>query len=215
MSYLYFIRINKLDGYDVLVKEVFSGQKFMRVLLVQHTGRAGNNHHYHATISTDYKIPALRLMLKGVFKLGKGNGHISIKPWDGSENPNQYLFHEGYDTPILVQKIYTDKDIERFKKNCAIIKEKIIANTPTQMCQAILVDVIRLNNPSKKNICMLIWDYYQKQGDWFPNKFQLERYVMRIQASFAEHQDGGNSNYNWNQQKLNWFEEMFPEKKSW
>lgn len=52
--------------------------------------------------------------MKKIFDQGKGNGHMSIKPWDGSNDACSYMFHEP-DAAIVVRKGVSDAQLVEFK----------------------------------------------------------------------------------------------------
>lgn len=52
--------------------------------------------------------------MKKIFDQGKGNGHMSIKPWDGSNDACSYMFHEP-DAQIVVRKGVSDAQLVEFK----------------------------------------------------------------------------------------------------
>lgn len=94
---MYFIRIQEYFGYAKHIKELFSDTKtFREVVAVKHTGKSRDNPHFHISVKTHLKRPALRARLVKVFSLGKGNQHMSIKPIQEGEYENtiQYMFHE-------------------------------------------------------------------------------------------------------------------------
>ena len=65
------LRIQALDGYDTIMKEVFTTDRFPRHIRVHHTGKKGDNPHYHLLICTDYKQQALRAELKNTLNYRK------------------------------------------------------------------------------------------------------------------------------------------------
>jgi len=226
---MYCIRIDNREGYAEQIVTVFSQPRYTKVLSVRHEGRKGNNSHFHITVKTDYKTQALRAELKKHFDLGKGNGHMSIKPWDGDSKANSYLFHERQDTPIVLNKGYTDKDITLFQKQNERIQEQIAENTPTNICKHItrlMIETVPYTPRDQydrdeghynatvcppKTIIFALWDYYKSRGEWFPNKYQLDRYVYMIQASYAEYHAKGTDD-SWQSLKTSWYNTMYPEK---
>ena len=115
----YVLRLQALDGYSSKFDDVFS-DRFTRVLCVHHTGKKGDNPHYHFCFTTDYKKDALRKYLKGHFDLATGNKHLSLKDWDGDQKACSYLFHEG--TPLVMSRGFSEKEIEDFKRINEIVK---------------------------------------------------------------------------------------------
>lgn len=182
----YTIRLKALDGYRALIPEFFGSERFTRAICVPHTGRKGNNPHYHFLITTDYKIPALRIAMKRVFTLGKGNGHISIKDWDGEIRMMAYMFKE--DTLEIFNKGFPQEYLDDAKQLCVSVKSDILKNAPS----TIVRDATEFfygnrkdpRNPvSHQEIFMWIMSRLRSNGDWLPNRFQMERWILRIQAN--------------------------------
>jgi len=86
------------------------------IVAVKHKGSKGDNIHYHLVVKTHVKDQAFRVRLRKVFNQGKGNEHMSIKPWDGNIDAISYLFHEeGDETPMLEQYNVSDETIAKAK----------------------------------------------------------------------------------------------------
>jgi hypothetical protein len=171
------------------------------------------------TIITDYKQQALRVELKKHFTLGKGNGHLSLKLWDGNLKANSYMFHERT-IEIIVNKGYKDEEIKQYKEMNDEIQTEILGNTPIEMCRQVFQQIIKQYKGggviAAQPICFAIWDYYKSKGSWQPNKFQMERYIKQIQQDYAEYYDKGTGNSaSWVETKNHWFFEMFPQRSNY
>lgn len=86
----YCVRVQAQEGY----REKIVILPYTTIIVVKHLGAKGDNPHYHMVIRTDVKPQAFRVRMKNVFPDGKGNAHMSIKPWDGDDKAISYLFHE-------------------------------------------------------------------------------------------------------------------------
>lgn len=191
MAYQYVLRLQEHKGYSDSFDVVF-GVRFDRVLCVRHTGKTGENPHFHFVFKTDYKDSALRKYLKGHFNQGKGNGHMSLKEWDGRDDAVSYMFHEGGD-PIL-NKGWEDDEIRRLREKDKVIRSEMV--DPKGVCDIIAevmkVEYERLSDQQdRKNIFTQLFYYYKKRGDWFPNKFQCERYINKIRMLVTPDRNDG------------------------
>lgn len=105
------VRVDARDGY---------AQKFGVMSLqydgfvgVKHTGKNNENPHYHLVIRTSIQPQAFRKRMKVAFPEGKGNQHMSIKPWDGKIEAVSYLFHEDPTCELLIRHGVSDEYIEK------------------------------------------------------------------------------------------------------
>jgi hypothetical protein len=178
----YVLRLQALDGYQAKFTDVFA-DRFDRVLCVHHTGKRGDNPHYHFCLRTDYKKQALRVYLKGHFDLAKGNRHLSLKDWDGDTKACSYLFHEN--TPVVMSKGYTQDDIESFQLQNEEIKNKMVKSNDVvdEAVKTLLEDY----KPDKRRMFNVLFDIYVKKGEWLPNKFQWERIINKVRLEYARH----------------------------
>lgn len=178
----YVLRLQALDGYQAKFDTVF-GDRFTRVLCVHHTGRKGDNPHYHFCFTCDYRKDALRKYLKGYFDLATGNKHLSLKDWDGDTKACSYLFHEG--TTELISKGFTQDEIDMFKADNDIVQAKMVkAPTIVKMCVEYFKEKERI--PDKREIFTHMIKLYRKNGEWIPNKFQADRLLTKIRSDLAQ-----------------------------
>lgn len=198
---MFALRINEHLGYKQSIIDIFSKDRFKRVLCLPHNGRKGDNPHFHLVIDCDYNQDALRKELKKYFAQGKGNAHMSIKVWDGNSKACSYLFKE--ETEPILRKGFTDEDLYNFKKQDEFIKETIEKGEPKKVVALIAQKCKGDDKWKHKDICFMFFDYYRSKGDWMPNKFQLERYVRAVQTVLCEEPS------DWESMKLNWYNEMF------
>lgn len=183
----YVLRLQAHDGYQSLFSNVFT-DRFSRILCVPHSGKKGDNPHYHFALTCDYKQPALREHLKKYFNKGKGNRHLSLKQWDGDPKACSYMFHEG--TELIMNKGFTDEEIEVFKVMNDNVRQAIKKNAPAQIVQD-ATEYFKGQDPSHQVLFMWIMKRLRDNGDWLPNKFQMERWIMRIQANLKTDKEYG------------------------
>lgn len=110
------IRIDALDGYADRIRSLTYVSDYTSIVGSAHKGGSGENPHYHLVIRTRVKEQAFRVRMKKIFNLGKGNGHMSIKPWDGCNDAISYLFHEDPDAPLLIQHNVSDETVSEARK---------------------------------------------------------------------------------------------------
>lgn len=177
----YVLRLQALDGYSAKFDEVF-GSRFSRVLCVHHTGRSGNNPHYHFCLTTDYLKDTLRKYLKTHFVLARGNKHLSVKDWDGCEKACSYLFHEG--TEALMVRGFTEEEIEKFKQMDTLIQSKMVK--PNMIVDKAVELLREARDPDKRQIFNTLFRIYVENGEWLPNKFQWERVVNKVRLELAK-----------------------------
>lgn len=195
---LYFIRLNHHDGYLEKLQAEFSQTTIYKdVLCVEHHGKEGNNKHYHLVIKTYRKNQALRVHLKSLFTLGKGNAHLSIKKWDGDSGALSYMFHEDtseYETPIIVSQ-YSQAEIKELKSKSASVKKEIGTNSPAIVCRKIFDRLPKIDSVmySRQAIVIEFMKYYHEVGAWQPNKFQLDRYYTNVQSMYYKYQQKQNT----------------------
>lgn len=110
----YCFRLDAREGYlDRLTALQYQYDSFV---VAAHKGNKGENPHYHAVIKTSIKDQAFRKRMKTIFTEGKGNGHMSIKPWDGKIEAVSYLFHEDPTSELLCRHGVSDQYIEEARK---------------------------------------------------------------------------------------------------
>jgi len=106
----YCIRVQAYEGY--LAKSFVMMNDYEWVAGMTHKGdRKDPNPHYHFVIKTNIADGTIRKRMLKLFDKGKGNGHMSIKKWDGNQDAVAYLFHEDPDAPLTFCKGITDEYI--------------------------------------------------------------------------------------------------------
>lgn len=187
MSYDYAVRLQALDGYQAKFDDVF-GDRFSRLIYVHHTGKKGDNPHYHFCLTCDYNNrDTLSRYLKRHFTLSKGNKHISVKNWDGNPDACAYLFHE--DTPVTNVRGFTDEEYKQFFTRNEQVKKsqvKLPVLLERVMTNILGHEMYVLNghyskpNDERRMIFMEIMKEIRRTSDWVPNRFQMERYINKV-----------------------------------
>jgi hypothetical protein len=165
-------------------------------------GKKQENPHFHVVCECDYNKDALRKHLKKHFPV---NLSVSIKDWDGDIKACSYLFHE--DNDAIISKGFTDEEIHTFKLKDISIRETLQSKGPKNVCNIIAEQYkSRQHDPrwsEFKIIAYLLFDYYREQGDWMPNKFQMERYIRQVLVISA-----GNDKEEWESTKWKMYAQM-------
>lgn len=179
----YFVRVDALDGYAAKIKEIAVNPDYVSFISVEHQGSTGENPHYHLVVRTKVKEQAFRVRMKKVFDKGKGNGHMSIKPWDGSNDVLAYLFHEDENATIVARRGVSDETIAEAKlRNQQVQRE--IAKSKERASWKLEDEVYELfrrredHDPDRiaKEIILLAL----RSGRYLPNDYLLKAMVTKI-----------------------------------
>lgn len=188
LTYQYAVRLDDREGYADTVSDLFQDSiRFPRVLVVKHKGKSGENIHYHMAVVSDRKQQAFRKELKKLFTKGKGNGHMSLKDWDGKKEYLTYMFHEE-DAEVIYQRNFTEEELKTLREVGQDVKLAVKENSPTKICE-IMAHRFRGSQPTAWDLKRAILDHCRAKGDWFPNRFQMDRWTMSIQCLLAEDQN--------------------------
>lgn len=112
----YCVRVDAIDGYREKMILLPAVKDYRSIVAVKHMGRTGENPHFHLVLQTDVASQAFRVRMRKVFDQGKGNGHMSIKAWDGNHDAISYLFHEDENTELILQHNVSDETITKCKE---------------------------------------------------------------------------------------------------
>lgn len=201
--YGYAIRLQDCEGYSTMFDTVFNEERFSKIIGAHHMGKKRDNPHFHFVCQTDYKSDAIRKYLKKNFDKGRGNKHISIKAWDGSSRACSYLFHE--DTEEIICRGFSEEEVLNFKNLNSEIKQELKEKSGGKLIQDCIehFQTKKKFKPNTREIFDFIMDRLREQGGWFPNKFQFERWVMKVQAGWAANSE------EWRDVKQEWFESWY------
>lgn len=127
----YCIRVQAFEGYGEKITMLPATEDYDAVLAVRHVGSKKENTHYHIVIRTNVKAQALRVRLRKLFPDGSGNGHMSIKHWDGDDRALSYLFHElepEETATLLANKGFSDQRLSELRAQNDSIKKLVEAS---------------------------------------------------------------------------------------
>lgn len=190
----YFVRIAQLEGYVDIIKGLENVSDYIKVLCIAHKGdKADPNPHYHLTVLTECKEKAFRKRMTGLFTKGKGNGHMSIKKWDGKMEANSYMFHEdGANVVFVANKGYTDDDVSKFVKNNEDV-QKLVANAKEKASWKLeaLAEKWFRDNGDYSNICLYeigvkIYEIALEKDMYVPQDWLLKSMCIKIAFKLSD-----------------------------
>lgn len=179
----YCVRVDAREGYGEKMRCLRLVADYEAVVAVKHKGSSGENPHYHIVVKTAVKDQAFRVRMRKVFDQGKGNGHMSIKAWDGSMDAVSYLFHEdGDDTQLIEQYNVSDETIAKAKARNNEVQEKM--KEAKERASWKLEDEVFLKMTKESNedeIAKAIILTALRGGKYLPNDYLLKAMTTRIQ----------------------------------
>lgn len=192
----YCVRIDDRELYIEKINSLALSTDYTKILAARHTGDKNENPHYHLVISTQCKDKAFRARMVKVFDKGKGNGHMSIKPFDGNEDAYSYLFHEELMTTkclisdevsaesasrIVLNKGFTDSDIQRFRdRNQQVqVLMKEAKGKATALLENEVLDYLKKHDDAL-TIAKAIVGLALRKGSYLPNDFLLKNMTDKV-----------------------------------
>ena len=172
------------DGYAEKMLMLKSVTDYEAIVAIKHKGASGENPHYHMVVRTHVKDQAFRVRMRKVFDQGKGNGHMSIKPWDGNIDAISYLFHENEDEPLVLQHNVSNETIEKAKARNREVKDKVA--TAKERASWRLEEEVYNQLPKGKSltddeIAKALILTSLRSGKYMPNDYLIKSMVTRIQ----------------------------------
>lgn len=180
----YFVRVDALDGYANKIKEVCLNPDYASFIAVEHQGSTGENPHYHMIVRTQVKDQAFRVRMKKVFDKGKGNGHMSIKPWDGCNDALAYMFHEDENATIVARRGVSDETIAEAKQRNQQVQREIAKSKERaswKLEDEVYERFLRRSDHDTDQIAKEIILLALRSGRYLPNDFLLKAMVTKIQ----------------------------------
>lgn len=124
----YCVRVDALDGYAAKLSALPLCTDYKSMIAVRHDGTTKENPHYHIVVQTHVAGQAFRVRMRKIFDQGKGNAHMSIKPWDGCIDAIAYLFHEDENAKLLVQHNVSDETVAQARARNKQVSEMVTAS---------------------------------------------------------------------------------------
>lgn len=190
----YCVRINDVSGasYGDRISMLTAVEDYSRIHGLHHNGDRMENPHFHLVITTTVKEKAFRARMVKVFNAGKGNGHMSIKLWNGDEKALSYLYHEEGSNPssFLVNKGYDVDDIHRFKEQHAQIAKEVKKNNNKASWKLIDEAFKEFDGeyiPTEYEVFTWLIKECLKRDKYIPTDFQAKSYVKTIRMRKSLH----------------------------
>jgi len=182
----YCVRVDALDGYSNKLPMLSACEDYKSIVAVKHKGNKGENPHFHLVIRTQVAGQAFRVRMRKIFDQGKGNGHMSIKPWDGNNDAISYLFHEDENTTLFVQHNVSDETIAACKER----NRQVVAMVQASKAKAswhleeIIYEEIKKTRPGGADESIIGQQLILaalRNGKYVPQPWHIKAMVQRIQ----------------------------------
>lgn len=186
------MRVDMLEGYGDKIKALEMNADYKAVVAVKHHGSTKENPHYHLVVRTEVHMQAFRVRMRKIFDQGKGNGHMSIKSWDGNNDAISYMFHEDEDALLLIQHGVSDDII----KQCRERNKSVVAMVQASKAKASwhLEEVVWGQIQSEANDHGVQWRMMEesiigqrliltalRSGKYVPQPWHVKAMVQRLQ----------------------------------
>ena len=185
----YCMRLKKCEEYEQRVQALEFVTDYLTILCYEHQADKEDPHdHYHLVIATAVELKAFRKRMVKVFDKGKGNGHMSIKPWDGRDEAFSYLFHEGSEKQIL-NKGHPSARIQQFRE--LNVKVQALVKESKKKASYLLEDEVMNDSSLNKDssaidIGIAIVRTALLGNKYHPNDFLLRLMVDRVRFRLCE-----------------------------
>jgi hypothetical protein len=175
----YCVRLDQRESYDERILALCFCEDYEVILGFKHKGDTKENEHYHLVIKTQVKMKAFRARFVKIFDKGKGNGHMSIKPWDGADEAFSYMFHEG-GKPV-VNKNVTAANLEKYEKMNVEI-QKIVKEAKGKASYLLEDEAVKAltKDADPITICNTILGLALRTGRYLPGDFLLKTMVDKV-----------------------------------
>jgi len=179
----YCLRVDALDGYGDKLPLLALCSDYKSIIAVKHKGNKGENPHYHLVVRTQIQQQAFRVRMRKIFDQGKGNGHMSIKQWDGNNDAISYLFHEDENTTILVQHNISDETVAQARARNRQVAEMVNASKAKASWQLeeIVYEQLKSDSPNTEQyVGQQIILTALRHGKYVPQPWHVRAMTERI-----------------------------------
>lgn len=190
----YCVRVQAMEGYGDRVSALTVNPDYVAVLATRHEGSTKENPHYHFVVRTAVKPQAFRVRMKATFPDGKGNQHMSIKPWDGNNDALSYLFHELDDDEqahLIARKGVSDELLQTLRERNTAVQLKV-TEAKQKAAHTLEEDAYRhfKANPNKYledwQIGQFMYLFALRNGKYPPQAWLLKAMVTRVRFRLLE-----------------------------
>jgi len=185
----YCMRVDALDGYADKLPLLTACQDYRSLIAVRHKGNKGENPHYHLVVQTGIAGQAFRVRMRKIFDQGSGNGHMSIKPWDGSIDAIAYLFHEDENTAVLVQHNISDETVAQAKERNRAVTTMVNASKAKaawHLESVVYEDLKGKPCPPEDRIGQQLILAALRNGKYVPQPWHIRAMTQRIQFQLLD-----------------------------
>lgn len=189
---LYHIRVDEYDGYQEYIPGFV--RQFGKGIAVRHSGKKGNNPHFHMCIHTLGSKKELTDAFKEVFNKGKGNKHHFVGELDDRLDSRSYLFHEP-NAKVIINHNYTEDEIVTFREMNNAVQASFLT---TEKVIEMGIEEFRGRhiypahhgrdtvNGLKFEMFKWIMAVYHQHGKYFPKKYIVEQIINKIRIGVCE-----------------------------
>ena len=133
----------------------------------------------------------MRVRLRKVFDQGKGNGHMSIKSWDGNIDAISYLFHEDENAELILRHNVSDELIDKARQRNNEVQTKMREakeRASWRLEDEVLEDMRALKSvPDEDTIAKAIILKALRGNKYMPNDFLIRAMTAKIQFRLLDH----------------------------
>lgn len=185
----YFVRVQALETYREKITMLTASDDYKVVFAVKHKGKTGENEHYHFIIVTNVAPQAFRVRMKKVFDKGKGNEHMSIKRYDGSEDAYAYCFHED-SAELLVRKGVSDDLLERARQRNSAVQDQI-AESKKKASWTLEEDAIQYfkdwtRSPTEREVAERLVRIAFDRNKYVPNPYLARQIIANVRFKLCD-----------------------------
>lgn len=154
------------------------------LLVATHVGDKNENPHIHGVVelTSTLQKQSFDVRVKQIYGV-KGNALYSSKQWDGDDGACSYLFHEK-DAQIIINRGYSEQDIERFKKLNDDVQKVVAINKDRASHRHVDKIIQTMNESGKKWTRFDILQEFVRRihaGEMYdPGDFMLKRYIEEL-----------------------------------
>ena len=113
------------------------------------------------------------------------------------------MFHENHreSFKVVYARGHTDEEIAHYNDVNEQVIQAIKDNSPIKICERVAMQIYQTDKKnvyqSEDTIMRYILDDVHKRGDWYPNSFQMRRWVMRIMDTLVSLTDHPTVQWEW------------------